>query len=45
MYIERVKTMLEDEDTYMKILKVSTSKINDNLRQLLAGWKKTKLYF
>jgi len=45
MYIERVKTMLEDEDTYMKILKVPTSKINDNLRQLLAGWKKTKLYF
>ncbi|KYM89745.1 Putative odorant receptor 71a [Atta colombica] len=45
MYIERVKTMLEDEDTYMKILKDPTSKINDNLRQLLAGWKKQNYIF
>ncbi|KYN18734.1 hypothetical protein ALC57_08963 [Trachymyrmex cornetzi] len=40
MYIEKVKTMLDDKDTYMKILKDPTSKINNNLRQLLAGWKK-----
>ncbi|KYN10015.1 hypothetical protein ALC57_17849, partial [Trachymyrmex cornetzi] len=40
IYIEKVKTMLDDEDTYMKILKDPTSKINNNLKQLLAGWKK-----
>ena len=44
MYIERVKTMLEDEDIYMKILKVPTSKINDNLRQLLAGKKQNYIF-
>ena len=45
MYIERIKTMLEDEDTYMKILEDPTSKINNNLRQLLARWKKQNYIF
>jgi len=40
MYIEKVTTILEDKDTYMKILKNPTNKINNNLKQLLAGWKK-----
>jgi len=37
MYIEKVTTILEDKDTYMKILKNPTNKINNNLKQLLAG--------
>ncbi|XP_018359966.1 PREDICTED: uncharacterized protein LOC108759149 [Trachymyrmex cornetzi] len=40
IYLEKVKTMLDNKDTYMKIPKDPTSKINNNLRQLLAGWKK-----
>ncbi|KYN19995.1 hypothetical protein ALC57_07766 [Trachymyrmex cornetzi] len=42
MYIEKVKTMLDDKD--MKILKDPTSKINSNLRQLLISGQLKNLY-
>jgi len=38
-YIEKVKEMLQDKETYETIKKDPTNKFTKNLRTLLARWK------
>ncbi|XP_018368045.1 PREDICTED: uncharacterized protein LOC108764350 [Trachymyrmex cornetzi] len=41
-YIEKIRSILSDEETYLKITKNPSSKINNGLRTLLTRWKKSK---